>query len=112
MGFEQEGPRGKGSPAWGAYEGAGPLSRSVSNPANATSNAHPLRQTKLARPGALMIDLGDGIEHLLCPLNPTLCFVCTAGSPGAASLHCRAANEHGLPRPDEAPQKAAQEIQK
>lgn len=29
--------------AWGAYEGAGPLSRSVSVPANATSNAHPLR---------------------------------------------------------------------
>ena len=41
VGFEQEGPRGKGSPVWGAYEGAGPLSRSVSNPANATSNTHP-----------------------------------------------------------------------
>jgi len=44
VGFEQ-GVRGGISPAWGAYEGAGPLSRSASTP-NATTNAHPLRQTK------------------------------------------------------------------
>ena len=38
MGFEQGGSRGKDSSAWGAYEGAGPLSRSASSRASATSN--------------------------------------------------------------------------
>src|SRR5687767_4492109 len=39
------GSEGDVSPSWGAYEGAGPLSRSVSSQASATSNAHPLRHS-------------------------------------------------------------------
>src|SRR5918995_4581498 len=41
------GYEGDVSPSWGAYEGAGPLSRTASNPASATSNAPPLRHTAL-----------------------------------------------------------------
>ena len=43
VGFEQEGPRGKVPPRGEHTRGLGPLSKSVSASANATSNAHPLR---------------------------------------------------------------------